>query len=301
MVNFVTGVAFKQNEVWLNANPKTVQIPCVDLTFRGEEWCVPQVQDGRLLGYARTISASKPSPDSVKALRVCTVKGDEYLILVSDSDTQALLVTNCNDCCGPTPILPAVTVPAPIIEDKICPDASGNYTFIFPVPQNPNTLKYLIPHGNASFNGQYATPDLSGAGYSSVSALVTALNTNWSAYGTFTAINSNKDIQLVSTTTVSAGLYITLLAAAYCCTLPGSPTQVDGIIIGGTLVNFTTIQISTANGTDLINAIAPYLYGTLANAISNTKVQYTGLLVPGALYFQGAQQGSLTFTAGVCS
>ncbi len=304
-VKFVTAKLFQKNGIPLYVSPKTEQIPCDSISVEGVEWWVPTLSSGRLTGYRRWIGNSPggsalPQPDAVKTLRVRNHDTMEtYWILIETTDDDTSFTANCNGCCGTTPVMATVTIPAPIVENCICADADGNYVHNFPIPANPNSLKYLVL--TPSFNGVFGA-SLSGSGYTTPGNLLTAAAAAYAAEGTWSLAASNTILRLTSTTTSCAGLQVTLLTASYCLTLPVSSTPVNGIKFGTTVYSFGTFSVSqTLNQQALINAISQYLIGTIVLASSDTKIQYTGLQVPVAITFDGSNVSGMTFAAGVCS
>jgi hypothetical protein len=160
------------------------------------------------------------------------------------------------------------------------------------------------------FNGAAAAVTPAAGGYANPAALLTFANTavtGWAAYGTWSLINNGTHyvLQLVSETVECADVRITLEADEYCFTFQAGDETVDGIIIGGTLVEFPAVTFSENNPEVLVNAIAPYLIGTEALEIQEnggvTYLHYKGLQIPTKLQYEGADVvGVADFAAGVC-
>lgn len=306
MIQFVKGVLFQKNQVPLWQCPKAANIPCTNIDVRGVEWWIPKISGGRLVGYDRFLgnsaaNSARPQSDAIKTLRIVNLENNDTLWVVIDTnDDDTLFVSNCNGCCGSTPVMPTVTLPAAIVEECICKDDNGNYVFDFPLPQNLNALNYTIL--GATVNGT-ALSALSGSGYSSAAALLSAVSSAYSAVGTWTLTNTSKTLHLVSTTAACVNVAVTLVAKSYCLTLPvsGSPAQVNGIKIGTTLVPFPAFGISADNPQDLINAISQYLIGTVVATNAGAKIQYTGTQVPVDIEYNGVAVSGMTFASGVCS
>lgn len=304
-INFVKGVAFYMNTMPLWDCPKTVQIPCGNIQIQGVEWWVPIVSGGKLCGYRRWLGNSPggsdpPQPDAVKTLRIWDIDGNNTLwILIENSDDETSFVDNCNGCCGTTPVMASVTIPNPIVEDCACA-VDGEYTYNFTIPSNPNALKYniLLP----TVNGVVLTPALSAAGYATPAALLTAVQTNWAGAGTWSLQAGNTVLRLVSEDAACVGLSVVLLAASYCLTVgaSGSPDDYNGIKFGTDIVSFPTISVDADNRDDLVNAIRPFLVGTISTSVAG-KIQYTGLQKPVEMTFDGVLVTGRAWAAGVCA
>lgn len=306
MIQFVKGTLFQKNQVPLWQCPKAANIPCTSIDIRGVEWFIPVVSGGRLTGYTRYLgnsaaNSARPQADAVKTLRVVNNENNDTLwIVINVDDDDTSFAANCNGCCGPTPVMAAVTIPTPIVEECGCKDAAGNYVWDFPLPSNPNSLRLNII--GATVNGVALTA-LSGSGYANAAALLTAVQSTYSAVGTWSLTNTSTILHLVSTTAACVNIPVSLIAKSYCLTLPasGSPVQVNQIKIGSTLVPFPQFGISADNPQDLINAISPYLVGTIIATNAGAKIQFTGNQVPVDIEINGVLAGSMTFAAGVCS
>lgn len=74
-------------------------------------------------------------------------------------------------------------------------------TFTFPIPANPSSFNYFITGG--VFNGIAGTPVALVSGWATTGAMLTWLNTNWSAYGAWTIVGSNLLLNAHSTTTAT--------------------------------------------------------------------------------------------------
>ena len=292
--------------------PVSVQLPCASIQPQGTAWLVPIVNSGGILiGYNINHDTAKPTPDSVNTVRLWDKERNvTYWAAIDDADDETVFIDRCNACCGATPVMPTVTIPAPITEDCPCADSDGNYTFFFPVPDNPNTLDFLITNG--TFNGVAGTPTPAAGGYANIAAVLTFLQTavtGWAAYGTWSLVNSNKTIKLVSATTECANVVLGLEEASYCFEIPGTATPVNGIKIGaGTPVNTEFPQISfddttAARRQAIIDAIQPFLpQGTLeiVDDSGTYYLKYTGISLPVNLTLDGSDVAGTTFSTGAC-
>lgn len=187
MANSVVGKAFRVNELDYFNCPKDIAVNCTNAVTQGTEWFIPTVANGVLKGYSRRKSSTKPTPDSVKTVRVKDFEsGNIYWLLIADNGTEALFNDHCAACCDNQTPMPDVTVPAPLIEEPGCCEApqpvSCNYNYFAIAPALPVGAAYSL---NASKNGTPLTPAAPGAGFASLAALVSWANTNWAAFGTF--------------------------------------------------------------------------------------------------------------------
>lgn len=307
----------QMNEISYGACPRTENIPCEGTQIQGLWWAEPTVYGGAVNGYkilkgdSRT-NYAKPSTDSIRVIRVYNIVNDyTYYLAVADGDTESVFVDRCNACCGTTPVMPTVTIPAPIIEDAPCPDVPNGtptYTFNFAIPANPNSLKLALD--NFTFNGVAGTPTpvAPPTGYVSAATILTWVQANWGAYGTWSLQNTSKDLRLVSTSTESAGGTIDLIAASYCFQIPGTATETNGITIGATNVSFPNIffdDTTEPNRNAIINAIAPYFANgyddlSIVEDTGDFFVKYTGLQLPVHLLLDGSTVSGTTFATGTC-
>lgn len=305
------------NEISYGACPRTENIPCEGTQMQGLWWAEPTTIGGAVNGYkivkgdARD-NYAKPTTDSIRVQRVFnTVNNYTYWLAVDDAAEESLFVDRCNACCGATPVMPTVTIPAPIVEQMPCPNVPNGtptYTFEFAIPANPNTLKIAL--NNFTFNAVAGTPTPTAppTGYASAAAILTWVQANWAAYGTWSLVNSSKELQLVSTTTVSAGGTIDLIAKSYCFQIPGTSTETNGITIGSTDVDFPNIffdNTSAPNRNAIVNAIAPFFANgaddlSIVFSSPNYFVKYTGLQLPVHLLLDGATISGTTFATGTC-
>lgn len=256
-------------------------IPCTSEVM-GFFWMVPIVQGNRVIGYdtLNANSATKPSPDAVKILRVKDAidANTEYGIAVLDADgvTSNTFVNNCNGCCGSTPVMPTVTIPTPILQLPAQTVVDGVHTFVFPFPANPNGLLYSIPF--PWFNGAAGTPAYAPTGITTAAQFVTWADANWGAYGEWSS--SGDIVTLASTSTddipvLLAGMQISLTPATFCLdfTAFSPPAAVNGIKFGtGATFAFSPFMINGTNQQTLINRIQRFIPDAVFT-ISTGKLQ----------------------------
>lgn len=298
------------NNIPLYECPKTASIPCEGTQLQGIYWGVPIMGGGIQTGWQWVIQATQPTADSVRAIRLWdpSTSTTWYIAVTADQTSEEAFVSRCNACCGTTPSMPTVTYQAPVYEECPCAvDVNGTntYTYYFPVPTNPNALNYLIT--SSSFNQVAGTPAPAGGGYANIAAVLTFLQTavtGWAAYGTWSLVNSNTLIKLVSTTVTCAGLNLSLLAKSYCFAIPDADTTANGMRIGGQDLTFPLVHFSDDSASTrqaIVDAIRPFLIGDLVIVGSGPYyVKYTGFQVPNRLNLNGAAVSGTTFATGTC-
>lgn len=302
---------FQQNMQQYGVTPKIMNITCEDINIHGVEWWLPTIRNGVVQGYDSKIykPGETPAIDSIKTIRVNDKRNlDALWIVIANNHDESLLVTNCNNCCGSNPDLSTdLTVfPAPVNETIACADADGNRTFQAPFPINPFAEKILV--GFTYDGGQTLTPAYPAAGNNDVAATITWLNTNWAAAGTWSAVNSNKTLQLVSATISSAQLTTSLVALKYCIVIPATTLVKEVLTVkdeAGNDVNITipATVFTEANREGIASVLRTKLIGTIT--VSNTtgptvyRIQYEGHMKPVAVKAADLT-GSVAFSAGAC-
>lgn len=307
-VTYVKGQIALRNGIDLTAQNVVEQLPCEKVEVIGCEWLIPQQQGGRFTGYARRISPTKPTVDSIHAVRLSVIPhNSDVWVPIGDSSNESDWTSRCNACCGTNPAMPVITYPTPIVENTVCPVVSGGtsaYTFTATFPEDALSFNIGL---SASFNGAYPTPAISAAGFATPADMLTWIQANWGAYGTWsinTLAGSVKQLQLTGATTTSAGLHLYLIAKTYSVTLPTVAGMIDTITIDGVDITFPAVSLDAANPYAALNAIAAYLDGTLTVISGGTpaKVEYefTGLQVPTTLKLSTGGTVA-TFAAGAHS
>lgn len=299
--NFQSGVVTGQ----------TRDISCVDTTIVGAYWRIPIVRSGLLpansYSYEQAIDSVKPTPDSVKVLRV-KWRTDVYDFAIADSDyvgTFDQFATLCDGLGGSLATMPTITIPFPILQQgPSSTDSDGTKHFTFPFPLNALGLLYSIPW--PWFNGDAPGTAYVPAGITTPALFVTWANTNWSTYGTWTSVGNI--VSLSSPTSAGipvtqAGLGVSLTPAAWCIDLTGigSPTPVNGIKFGsGSVIPFGAFALTSSNMQTLINAIRPFFdSGAVLSVSGSHKINITTVLATPTITNNGSV--IVTATAGVCS
>lgn len=303
-----------QTFLWPNyPNGISKQIPCENVQIVNSFWKIPVTLGNRVIGYNYLVAtdATKPTPDSVKILRVKDMRDNtEYGFAIVDSDNVSTtsppneFAYLCDGLGGTLPVMPTVTIPVPIMQsDPQSTAANGDNTFIFAFPANPNARLYGIPY--PWFNGVAPTTAYVPGGITTVALFVTWANSNWGDYGTWTSASTDT-AQLVSATddvipVTKAGMEVSLTPVHYCITLNASADAVNGIKISGTVMPITPLSAGRTNRQALIDAIKKYFpTGVFTTAITNKIDLYT-TQVPQTITKDGVNVSGLTWTLGACS
>lgn len=172
---------------------KVMQVPCRDIRYDYKEmWAIPIKDSGIFTGCDFQLKAGKylaqPSFDSFTVFRIEDKFTIDYWIIYGTKDD---LTTSCNTCCGDD------TIPMPHVDDEIIvriaptevidlTDTNGNPYMQFGIPTLGIGERYF-PYGSLN---NVALPPASSSGYTTVTALLTFLNTNWTGF-TWTATSDN--------------------------------------------------------------------------------------------------------------
>jgi hypothetical protein len=301
-----------------NPGGTSMQIPCENTEIIGTFWMIPQVVGNRIVGYTFLSAPNtnvKPQPDALKVLRVkLTDTGGITQIdfAVVDADNSAFaspynqFAYLCDGLGGSLPVMPLVTIPAPIVQGGPVSTntTTGANTFVFALPTNPSGLLYQV---NAFYiNGAPIVPTFVPTGITTAAQFVTYANANWSAYGSWT--NPSGDIvQLVSLPTSgtfvqNAGLDVQLKAVTTCLNVSAysAGQNINGIQFGAGPIIPITPFIMTNNPAVLQAGIQPYVAsktifstGIAANTLGVTNTQ------PAITLYNGATS-ILTAVPGTC-
>lgn len=189
---------------------KTIKVPCGapccnEQEFLGEFWAVPTKDDGIFRGYHFVVRTDNtaPTPDSFKVTRISDrTNGRVYYVL----GTKAQLDASCADD-GVTPMPLATTIPVPVPDFYVCMTESGaddgKWVWTWTAPAKAGADEY---RAHVVVNNVQAVPAASG-GHASIAAMITWLNANYAAAGTWSNPSGNI-IKLVSTTDKKVGLSI---------------------------------------------------------------------------------------------
>lgn len=153
-------------------------ILCGSAVAEGLYWRVPIIGGGVHSGFRFVKQDTKPTADSVRAIRVNDKEnGIIYYVAIADGGTAELFTDACNACCDTVTPMATVALPAIIIEEIGCIDGDGNYSYFANVPAAPGAgNKYTL---SGSVNG-VALPAAPAEGFDDLAALETWADTNWS-------------------------------------------------------------------------------------------------------------------------
>lgn len=314
----MSSIAFVRSDQVVSINdlsyancPKTENIPCESAVPQGIWWAEPYITSTGLTryNYLKEIPIQyngTPPADWFRVLRIWNTLNDTTLYIAVDADGEADFVDACNGCCGETPVMPTVTIPAAIIEVEVCANEAGNFVIDFPLPYNPNNLPLQV--GNPVYiNGSPAAALTPFGPFANPAAMLAEFVSTYSTtYGTWSLQNSNKVLRLTGTVASSAGVDIQLVAASYCFQIPGTNTTVDGIRFNATNALLPSGQIIFSNATATSrNAIAAALSQVLVGTVEVVGagpyyIKYTGLQVPSQLTLAGANVSGTVFATGTC-
>jgi hypothetical protein len=117
-------------------------ILCEKAVSEGAYWRIPTVKAGVHTGFIYRRSETKPTPDSVRTLRISDRASNQvYYVAIADNASLQIFDNACNACCDTVAPLPTVVLPTIIIEEQGCADASGNFSYFANVPAT-------VPAGN---------------------------------------------------------------------------------------------------------------------------------------------------------
>lgn len=285
----------------------TKNIPCRS-EVAGFFWLVPKTQGNRVIGWQEltAVNGTKPFPDAVKVLRLKDAldANTEYEIAVVDGDgvTTNAFIDNCNGCCGATPVMATVTIPSPILQlpPQETDTTTGERTFIFPFPANPNGLLYAIPY--PWFNGAAPTPAYAPTGITTAALFVTWANTNWGEYGTWSSSGNIVSLANDDSDTIPldlAGMQISITPKIWCFNVTAFSTAaaINGIQFGsGAIFTFPPFMLTNTNQQTVINSIKKFMpestFVISSNKLQLSTVQATPKLVNGVTVVATAGAGA---------
>lgn len=305
-----------------NTNGIINQIPCEGTQIIGSYWRIPQTLGNRVIGYTYLVDNQTPNPpqaDAIKILRVKLINNGgisqvDFAILNTDniatSSPPNQFAYLCNGTGGTLPVMPTVVIPYPILQTGPVNTANnGTNTFIYSFPSNPQGLTYTLQA--VWFNGVAPagfTPGLVPSGVTTMAEMATYANTNWSTYGTFSAL-SNTTLQLLSPTSAgtpvsNSGMNIDLTPVNWCFDLTGfgAGTPVTAVQFGaGPILPLTNGPITlTNNPVTLLNALAPMVSsGTIFSTSVAHKLGLNNTMAQPQLY--NGVSSVVTASSGACA
>lgn len=197
-------VVIQLNQIsYAECGGKTMDVPCSpDADILGDYWATPIKDSGIVRGYGLTLWASTvaaPTPDSFRVTRL-------YDKINTNSIHILGTVAQYRTACGGGAALPLVTtIPIAVPELNLCaPLTLGgtDYTLWWPLPAltgGQTTYTVAVIYNNTQ-------PVAPGTGLANITAIITYLNTNYAAAGTWS--NDAGRIKLVRATAATVGLTI---------------------------------------------------------------------------------------------
>lgn len=235
-------------------------INCEAAVSEGVYWRIPTVSKGVHTGFTMRKSATKPTPDSMKTIKVRDrVNGQTYYVAIADDANDQLFNEQCNACCDDVDALPTVAFPDIIIEEQGCADAEGDYNYFATVSVSPPPAGSVYKL-SGSVNG-VALPAAPAEGFATLGALETWADANWSTGDLDgVTIDGNKVTLHAGPSGVTGGIQITIEQYF--------ESNTPGALAGGQNYRLA----ATINGTVLpvLNAAADAALSTLATLANNT-------------------------------
>lgn len=200
----ITVVKIQQGGItYAECGGSTGFVECGDTSeIIGDYWGVPEKGGGVFRGYniQSAQGVAIPTPDSIPLVRLKdSLSGETVHIL----GTVAQFLASCADA-GVTPMPLKTTIPVVIPEITACPDTDGNYTFYWTPPAKAGADEY---RAHVLLDNAQAVAPLAG-GHATIAAMVTWLNTNYAAAGTWTEVSGK--VKLVRTSHAKVGLEFTV-------------------------------------------------------------------------------------------
>lgn len=295
----VLGKVFHQNGHQLSQCSPTKAISCDSSSVEGLEWFVPDMEASIFRGYKRVIQTSKPTPDSVRVLRV-RAEGQTYWIVVNDNADGSEFADACNECCeNGTPTIASPAIPALLQEDEVCADSNGDYVHYAQIPTIIAGQKITIGGTIAGAALVFDTP-IDTAGYATAADLLAFLLTDAESYGTWSLEGSapNQYLKLVTTeANKKAGIQVGYVSAPFCTGAITLPVTFDTVIHNGITNSIQSVTAQTE--AEVILAVASiFADGNLTSTVAG-KIGYTGSGIPGTIKLGATTKA--TFSAGVCA
>lgn len=184
---------------------KTISIPCGEtdnVQVRGDFWLVPRKINGVFMGYnVQGKIGTAPTPDSVAAFGIFDKQTGDNLYGLGT-------VAQYRTACGGGAALPlATTIPVVVPEIDLCaPLTKGgtDFTTWWGLPAKAGSDEY---RAWVIYNNTQPVAALAG-GHTDLAAMVTWLNANYAAAGTWSADTGR--LKLVRTTAAKIGVTFTV-------------------------------------------------------------------------------------------
>ena len=210
MASYIPALVLQKNDdVFISPVGSSKEIPTPDTGayIDGDYWALP-VNAGIKSGFtylpynpSNTVEATAPVPYAIAVSRVSSTKTSDVFWVVG---TTAQYITAAGGGTALPTTIPNITlhtkVLIPVCQDVAFTNASGLYTVVLGLPTLGAGEKYY-PFG---YMDGVALATASSSGYSSVSALLSFLNTNWTNVGSPTTSSDN--LTLIGTETSGVGI-----------------------------------------------------------------------------------------------
>lgn len=317
--NQVTAVNSNEFAFPNNINGVPLQITCENTEIIASYWRIAQLNGNRVVGYSYIVAQEtsvKPTPDALKILRVKMTDTAGITTLdmaivdsdnISTSSPPNQFAYLCDGLGGTLPVMPTVSIPFPMqqsVPQTIA--ANGDNTFIFSFPSNPLGLGYTM--NAAYFNSALPYTPFVPSGITTVAQFVTWASSNWSNYGTWTAL-SDVTFKLVSgtgdvTQVFLAGMNVDLTPVNFCFDLTAYSTSAPVNQLkfgGGSLIDLAVPFMLTDNPVTLQNILISHMSsGTIFNSSSVAhKLGINTTMATPALYYNDVLV--VASTSGACS
>lgn len=184
-------------------------ILCGESVTEGLYWRIPLVSNGVFTGYQYRMSESKPTDDSVKAIRVRDRKNNiTYYVAIADGDTETAFTELCNACCDGDTEMDTVALPDVIIEEEGCANADGDFDYFTIAPEAIEASERYYLSGSANGSALPAAPAI---GFVDLAALATWADANWNTGGlSGVTVDGGKVTLHGDDTILTAGIHITV-------------------------------------------------------------------------------------------
>lgn len=242
-------------------------ILCEHAVVEGIYWRIPTSKAGVHTGFIYRKSDTKPTPDSMKTIRVNDkVNNITYYVAIADDEDASAFTNACEACCDDVQPMDLVAMPDILIEEEGCPNEDGDYIFfaIVTTPA-PGGSVYKL---SGSVNGE-ALPAAPPEGFASLAALESWADSNWSTGDLDGVTLDGGKVMLNAGPSGKTGVINVSLAKYFESNAPGSLTDGQNYHLAATINGNVLTALDTDDDAalstmaDLANNTAAYAaYGT---------------------------------------
>jgi hypothetical protein len=196
---FITALVIESNDTVFIDNATGVigtmqQIPTPGLGGQVDaDYLALAVDEGYIGGFNyQVVSASfspLPNPNAFHVVRISSLHTGDWWYVVGAS-YQYLAASAAAECCTTPAPMPSVIPPLYPCQIMCEQNTAGNFFGIFGLPSITAGQNYYA----AGFFNNVTLTSLSAGGYSTIAALLAAMNTDWSNVGTWTDFGSPESI-----------------------------------------------------------------------------------------------------------